>query len=407
MKINYFKVKPDLCCCEASVWVLQNIYTLTISSKGTSKFNMASLFSVSRASLKGILLLAGIIVLVLMFRQSSPSPNCHPPPAQSGRLTKQANFSNTMTVAVKQQTDKPLMLLWFWPENKRFDLQDCKTLFKIDGCTLTDDRSLYSRAHEVLVFHRAIQDDLSNLPTSPRARIQRWIWFNTDLPNNTRRIEGIQGLFNLTLSYRKDADIHVRWRPTLKKNSGEDFVLPKKERLLCWIVDSNDLHTKSGEGYSYYRELIKHIKVEVFHSSSTNGENYFLTISSCKFYLSFEKSIHRDYITETFNGPLAVGTVPIVLGPPRKNYEDFAPGTSFIHVNDFPDALALAQFLLGLDKDNEAYMRYFNWRQFFTVRRHLTEEKHEFAHAICQACRHVGLYKEYRVVPDLYKWLLL
>uniref|UniRef100_A0A8C2WRQ0 Fucosyltransferase n=1 Tax=Cyclopterus lumpus TaxID=8103 RepID=A0A8C2WRQ0_CYCLU len=336
--------------------------------------------------LTAILLLAGIVVLVLQYLQSSPAPTCHLPPAHSGQL-KQANSSG-----VEQQTYKPIMLLWFWPENKRFDLHDCKTSF-------------YSRAHNILVFHRAIQDDLSNLPTSPRARFQRWIWFNTDSPNNTRRIEGIKSLFNLTLSYRKDADIQVRRLLTFK-NSDEEFVLPKKERLLCWFVDSDNLTTESGERYSYYRELINHMKVDVFHSS-TKGENYFLTISSCKFYLSFEDSIHRDYITETFNGPLSVGTVPIVLGPPRKNYEDFAPGESFIHVNDFPTSLALAQFLLGLDKDQEAYMRYFNWRGYYTAIRHLTEEKYEFAHSICQACRHVGIFRKYRVVPDLYKWFLL
>lgn len=347
-----------------------------------------------------ILLLAGIIVLVLQYLQSSPAPTCHLPPAHSAQQTKQANSS-----AVEQQTYKPVMLLWFWPGNKRFDLQDCKTLFKIDNCQLTDDRSFYSRAHDVLVFHRAIQDDLSNLPTSPRPKFQRWIWFNADSPNHTRRIEGIQSLFNLTLTYRKDSDIQVRRLLTFK-NSDEEFVLPKKERLLCWFVDSDNLTTQSGEGYSYYRELINHMKVDVFHNS-TKGENYFLTMSSCKFYLSFENSIHRDYITETFNSPLSVGTVPIVLGPPRRNYEDFAPGESFIHVNDFPTSLALAQFLLGLDKDQEAYMRYFHWRGYYTARLHLTEEKYEFAHAICQACRHVGIYKEYRVVPDLYKWFIL
>ncbi|XP_078124007.1 4-galactosyl-N-acetylglucosaminide 3-alpha-L-fucosyltransferase 9-like [Sander vitreus] len=355
---------------------------------------MASISSVLRATLAVIIVLAGIMVLFLMYYNSFPSPKCHPPPAHSQ----------------KQHTDKPVVLLWFWPENKRFDFQDCKTLFKIDSCHLTDDRSLYSRAHGVLVFHRAIQDDLSNLPTSPRAKFQRWIWFNTDSPTNTRKIAGIQGLFNLTLSYRKDADIHVRWRLTLRKNTDEDFVLPKKERLLCWIVDSDDLRTKSGEGYNYYRKLVKHIKVDVYDSSSaefSKGENYFLTISSCKFYLSFENSIHRDYITETFNGPLAAGTVPIVLGPPRSNYEDFAPGTSFIHVNDFPDAATLAEFLLKLDQNNTAYMRYFNWRPFYTARRHLTEENHEFAYAICQACYYVGMTNKYRVVPDLYKWLLL
>ncbi|XP_054462428.1 4-galactosyl-N-acetylglucosaminide 3-alpha-L-fucosyltransferase 9-like [Anoplopoma fimbria] len=356
---------------------------------------MASVFYCLRATLTMTLLLTGIIVLVLMYCWSAPSPNCHPPPSQPNTsvLTKQP---------AKQQTDKPVLLLWFWPGNKRFDLQDCKRLFEIDSCHLTDDRSSYSRAHDVLVFHRAIQN-LSNLPTSPRSRLQRWIWFNTDSPNKTRKIEGIQGLFNLTLSYRRDADINIRQGITFKKDSDEDFILPKKERLLCWIVDGDDFHTKSGERYSYYSELIKHIKVDVFNSSSTKGENYFLTISSCKFYLSFENSIYIDYITETFYEPLAVGTVPIVLGPPRKNYEDYAPRTSFIHVNDFPEAKALAKSLLELDKDDMAYMRYFDWRQFYIVR-HPTEEKHEFAHAICQACRHVGIYKKYRVVPDLYKW---
>lgn len=365
-----------------------------------------------RATMTVILILAGLTVLFLMYYRSVPSPKCHPPPAHGLRLAKQANSHNA-SVAREQahspevivQEKKPLMLLWFWPENKRFDLQDCNTLFNIDSCVITDNRSLYSRAQGVLVFHRAIHDDLSNLPTS-RTRFQRWIWFNMDSPTNTRRKADIEGLFNLTLSYRRDADIHVRWKLTFKKNTDGDFVLPKKERLLCWIVDSNDLHTKSGERYTYYRELVKHIKVDIFHSSSDvlKGENYFLTISSCKFYLSFEDSIHRDYITETFNGPLAAGTVPIVLGPPRKNYENFAPGTSFIHVNDFPDAATLAEFLLSLERDNKAYMRFFKWRQFYTARRHLTEEKQEFAHAICLACHYVGMNNEYRVVPDLKKW---
>ncbi|XP_059206395.1 4-galactosyl-N-acetylglucosaminide 3-alpha-L-fucosyltransferase 9-like [Centropristis striata] len=377
---------------------------------------MTSIFCVLRATVTAFVVLAGIIVLFLMYHKSFPSLKCHPSPAHLRRLAKQANLRITPLVtkqpsrpAVTHHTDKPVVLLWFWPEDKKFDLQDCKTLFKIDSCHLTDDRSFYSRAHGVLVFHRAIRDDLSNLPTSPRARFQRWIWFNMDSPTNTRRISGIKGLFNLTLSYRKDADIHVRWRLALKKNTDEDFVLPRKERLLCWIVDSADLDTKSTERFSYYRELVKHIEVDVFNSSSvefSQGVNYFLTISSCKFYLSFEDSLHRDYITETFNGPLVAGTVPIVLGPPRRNYEDFAPGASFIHVNDFPDAATLAEFLLTLDKDNRAYMRYFNWRRFFTARRHLTEENREFAHAICQACHHIGTSKAYRVVPDLYKWLL-
>ncbi|XP_071356461.1 4-galactosyl-N-acetylglucosaminide 3-alpha-L-fucosyltransferase 9-like [Trachinotus anak] len=357
-------------------------------------------FSGLRAILIVTLVLAGAIVLLLMYYTPLLSAICRPPLVNSRWQLKQPNSSAV--------TDKPVVLLWFWPEKKSFDLQDCKKLFNIDSCHLTDDRSMYSRAEAVLIFHRAISDDLSNLPTSPRPRFQRWIWFNMDPPTNTRKIEGIQGLFNLTLSYRKDADIHIRWKLTAKKKPAEDFVLPKKERLLCWIVDNNDVNTTAVGKYSYYKELIKYIKVDVLYNSSAEsfkGEDYFQMISSCKFFLSFENSIHKDYITETFSGPLAVGTVPIVLGPPRHNYEDFVPGTSFIHVNDFPDAMKLADLIIRLDEDNEAYMQYFNWRRFYTVRRHLTEN-YEFALPICQACHYVHMNKEYRAVPDLYKWFL-
>lgn len=99
------------------------------------------------------------------------------------------------------------------------------------------------------------------------------------------------------MSYRRDADIDVSWKLNARKKSDKDFVLPKKERLLCWIADSNDLRANSGERYAYFIELVKHIKVDLFDQASDalKGDNYFLTISSCKCFLSFENSIHRDY----------------------------------------------------------------------------------------------------------------
>lgn len=370
---------------------------------------MASLaqFSVLRTSVTTILVLSALTVLFLMYYKSSPSQKCHPSPIHWAKLSKEASSDDMSGVSPEvKQTSKPVLLLWFWPENKKFHLKSCEKFFQIDDCILTDDRTLESKAQGVLVFHRAISEDLSNLPTT-RTKFQRWIWFNTDSPSHTQRIPGLQGLFNLTMTHRKDADIQIRWHVTARKSIHKEFVLPKKERLLCWIVD-NEAMNKSGDGYNYFIKLSKHIKVDIYDRSSdeVKGKSYFSVISGCKFYLSFENSIHRDYITETFTGPLAAGTVPIALGPTRRNYENFAPGSSFIHVNDFSDAQALAEFLLHLDKDNEAYMRYFDWWKFYYLRQQFNEEKHEFVNAICQACRYLGLRKEYRYVPDLYKWFL-
>ncbi|XP_069372397.1 4-galactosyl-N-acetylglucosaminide 3-alpha-L-fucosyltransferase 9-like [Paralichthys olivaceus] len=367
-------------------------------------------FTFLRALQKVIIVLAAIIVLFSMYYKSFPSPTCHPPPKG---LTKHTNTSMSTTtpsnLAATEKTNKPVVLLWFWPDGKKFDFKLCKDL-NINSCHLTDDRSLYSKANAVVMFHRDIKDDLSNLPTTPRPKFQRWIWFNMDPPTRTRKIPGIEAFFNVTLNYRRDSDIPARWQLTVKKKIDDEFELPKKELLVCWIVNKTDLHTKTEARYSYYHELAKHVKVNIFDSSSaenSKGENYFITISKCKFFLSFEDSIHADYITETFNGPLSAGTVPIALGPPRANYENFFPSTSFIHINDFPDAFGLAEYLLKLDEDNEAYMKYFQWRRFYNVRRHFTEENQEFAHAVCQACRHIVLTNEYRVILDVYKWYLI
>ncbi|CDQ74158.1 unnamed protein product [Oncorhynchus mykiss] len=223
------------------------------------------------------------------------------------------------------------MLLWFWPENRRFDFRDCTTFFNIDGCQLTDDRSLYNKADGVLIFHKSIKHDLSNLPPSPRPPFQKWIWYHVESPTNTIRIPGLENLFNLTLSYREDADI--------------------PDKLVCWIVSNNNPATGTAVRDNYYRELVKHIKVDVFGKAFARFlryEDYYSTLSS-----------------------------------------------------------SLAEFLLKLDKDDEAYLRYFQWRRNLFAQQHLIQLSQEFIQSICYACDHIGKHKEYRVVHDLYKWYLV
>lgn len=367
-------------------------------------------FSVLRVTMMVVLFVGAFTVMFLMYFKSLPSSPCHPPPSHWARQSKHSLLLPLQPDAPSgspnvRGANKSVVLLWFWPNDKQFPLSDCRRLFNIDNCRLTDDRSQYSKARGVVIHHSAISDDLSNIPKT-RPGFQRWIWLNMDSPSRTRRIEGLKSLFNLTLTYRKDSDIHVRWKVAARRPTDRPFQFPLKKRMVCWVLDTNDL--ESNESYSFFTELAKHIKVDLLQKSSEElkGDGYFSVVASCKFYLSFENSVHTDYITETFTGPLAAGTVPVVWGPPRRNYEKFAPRTSFIHAKDFPDAAALAKFLQNLDSDLEAYMKYFEWWKFYTLRRPFRDEHYEYALAICQACRYVGLNKDYRVVKDLYKWFL-
>lgn len=308
----------------------------------------------------------------------------------------------------EEKQGKPILLIWLWPLGIRFNLQDCKTYFNIDSCVLTDDRSLYSVADGVVFYHKSIAWDLSNLPKDPRPAFQKWIWYNVESPRNTARKAGLESLFNLTLTYRRDLDITSRYELSIARTE-EKFVLPKKDKIVCWVATNNMAGTGASIRLNYYYELRKHISVNVYGravpgSSFLRYEDYYSTIGSCKFYLAFENSMHEDYITEKLNGPMVSGTVPIVLGATRENYEQFIPADSFIHVDDFPDAKAMAEYLHQLDQNNDLYMRYFSWRKYFKATPHLLSTQNEFTKPICEACGHIAKDNTFNVVHDLFWW---
>lgn len=82
-----------------------------------------------------------------------------------------------------------------------------------------------------------------------------------------------------------------------------------------------------------------------------------------KFYLSFENSNCKDYITEKlFENALQRNVLPIVMGAPPEDYAKYAPQRSYIHVDEFESPIKLAEYLHELDKNDEIYNSYFQWK---------------------------------------------
>ena len=269
----------------------------------------------------------------------------------------------------------------------------------MEGCQLTDDRSVYHKAHAIMFHHRDI-NGVGNLPQEPRPWFQKWIWFNSESPANCPHIPALNDVFNLTSSYRLDSNIPVPYGYlTQLTPQDESFKLPEKDKLVCWVVTNWNPQFKRVQ---LYEEMKNHIKIEVYgraFNRHLSGDEYNRLLPSCKFYLAWENSIYRDYMTEKLFNAMSVGTVPVVLGDSRANYEEHIPGDSFIHVDDFSSPKELAERLMYLDNNHTEYMKYFEWRQRYKV------HKCNFvSDQVCRTCQHLKMYKGYQRFHGLSKW---
>ncbi|XP_065142370.1 4-galactosyl-N-acetylglucosaminide 3-alpha-L-fucosyltransferase 9-like [Paramisgurnus dabryanus] len=311
--------------------------------------------------------------------------------------TTTTTMPKPLTTAMKDP--EIIILIWMWPFGGSFNLSPC-TNYNIEGCRLTADKSLYNQAHGVMFHHRDIRGDLSNMPKEPRPAFQKWVWWNMESPTNSGKYPGLNNLFNLTSSYRRDSDVPVTYGSLVEATDEEkNYTIPHKDKLVCWIVSNYNANYKRSK---YFNELSKYITIEAYgrhFNRHISKEEYAKTMASCKFYLSFENSIHKDYMTEKLYSPLFYGTVPVVLGPSRENYEQFVPSGAFIHVDDFPSPKELAEFLKHLDQNEDLYKHYFTWRENFVVKGGQFGRDHA-----CQSCEHIRRFKNYRVVNNLNSW---
>ncbi|TVK90175.1 Alpha-(1,3)-fucosyltransferase 9 [Bagarius yarrelli] len=143
-------------------------------------------------------------------------------------------------------------------------------------------------------------------------------------PGNSWKMSNLDGLFNLTVNYRRDSDIWVPYgKIVVASEENKTFLIPQKDKLVCWIVNN---WNPQFQRVQYFHELQKHVRIHTYGGAfqrQLSLDVYYKTLSNCKFYLSFENSIYQDYLTEKLFNPMKVGTVPVVLGPSRENYEEF------------------------------------------------------------------------------------
>lgn len=209
-----------------------------------------------------------------------------------------------------------------------------------------------------------------------RPQRQRWVIFGMENPKNVpNHVQNLNGLFNWTMMYTRNADIYTTYglyRNITPDEIPKNYINYAKGKSKLVAIAFSNCGKPRDEIVSKLTQLIP---VTIFGRCNRHFPMRSKGVEECpkgtpqcartlrkfKFYLSFENALCKDYITEKYwETPFWYDMVPIVYG---SNYDamNSIPG-SYINVFDFPSIEALAKYIQFLDKNDTAYNEYFRWK---------------------------------------------
>ncbi|CAF3191929.1 unnamed protein product [Rotaria socialis] len=255
-----------------------------------------------------------------------------------------------------------------------------------DRCQWTcDNRRL--READAIIFH-AYDIQFYNAPVPNRSETKKgsvWILWSDEPPSMVDYGLLKPYKFNWTISYKSNSEVSIgsyglfskrdtRWSDVEYNQWIHEQFGYRPEGALWFVSNCN-----SKKRLEYYNSLTRQKLISVegygrcvdyypmhFCGAGTECERDYM--SKFKFYLSFESTTCRDYITEKFFKAFYHGLIPVVVGPDRIDYNRLAPNGSFIHVNDFgKDMTRLAEYLQDVSLNLKLFSKYHQWRQQYEI----------------------------------------
>ncbi|XP_017019592.1 glycoprotein 3-alpha-L-fucosyltransferase A [Drosophila kikkawai] len=289
----------------------------------------------------------------------------------SDRITNQLMYVPHNYEQIKESGKLKTILLFNglgpWNVKKGRDVF-LKAKCPVDTCELTANRDLVSTADMILYKDHYIPTGIRRPSNSKQVSMLYYL----ECPYHTQNVK-VPDAINWTATYRRDSTIvapYEKWQyydTKVQQQEQDQNYAVNKTKKVAWFV--SNCGARNGR-LRYAHELQKHIEVDIYGacgnfkcSRSTADKCFEILDNDYKFYLAFENSNCKDYITEKFFvNALNRRVLPIVMGARPEDYEVSAPRRSYIHVDEFASPKELAEYLRILDRDDELYNSYFKWK---------------------------------------------
>lgn len=280
---------------------------------------------------------------------------------------------------VLREENENLKTVLFWtklfgkPWFKRWGRDVFKDCPKANNCFATNDSSLLTSADAVVIHFFDLSK--SKMPESYHPR-QRFVFVLIEPASHiflkVKSLRGFNNYFNWTMTYRLDSDIPVPYGHIKKRLTPVDYhpnIAKRKSKFALWFVSRCPSKSRREE---VAKELKKYIPIDVYGRNSNCNQSKCVDCNvndmldnQYKFYLAFENSLCKDYVTEKFFRNLKHDIIPVVFG--GVNYSRVAPPNSFINVFDFSNLKKLADYLKMVAENDTLYNQYFEWRRNYEV----------------------------------------
>lgn len=362
----------------------------------------------------GIVICLVVMVCVLNFYQTGIDWRVR---VQTLQLDVQRIYTGKHT---GNSESEPRKLLYWMPFNNLNQVKienKCMETCPVK-CIITDDKSDIENV-DLVNFH--LTDlwtenwaiDTKAVIDFPSYRRSDQIWMLTNLeppPNLFGDLRVLNGVFNWTIWYRKDATVHLPYGLQRKLNEAEAAEARKR------LESRNFYREKTGEitgvisnckdtsrRYRFVKELAKHLDVDMFGHCYNKICGDPLKHASCdnvtrtyKFYMALENSKCKDYITEKYWWSLNREHIPIVNWDLSHVDETIPIPGSYISVADFDGMESLVRYIRKVSANETLYNSYFDWKKQYSFEHSCTS---------CMACKALQERRMPQVVKNLDRWV--
>ena len=269
-----------------------------------------------------------------------------------------------------------------------------------NNCLISSDKRLL-RTADAILFDICTSGMGTKPPISRRHRNpnQAWIFKCGETPVHyfygDYQSPAWHNTMNWSITYRLDSDmphpygyLKTRLQPM---SLDYESIYSIKNKTALWVV--SNCHVQSARDL-YVAELEKYgLDIDIYGRcgpyKTIKKATLLQILPRYKFYLGFENSLCKDYITEKFFHYYKYSIIIVVRG--GADYGRLLPTDTYINTANFPNASLLAEYLSKLGNDKKQYVNFLRKKDRF-------EAKYGFGHkySICETCRRLNNLSEFR-----------